>query len=135
MNVSVVEREADILPLFCQKIKNTWKCNSMLPIRLSDMYRGSFLTCTFNFFAWFDVFTVGAVKVTVVWEATLHPLARLPVSCRHSEQRCPAGWQPTLFRFTYVVAQAHKSLLSRNIYGGGKFATLGCVRPKKRRHK
>jgi len=81
---------------------------------------------------WFDVFTVGAVQMTVVWDTTLHPLAHLPVSCRHSEQRCPAGLQPALLRFTHVVAQGHKPLFyARNIYGGGKDATLGCVRPKK----
>jgi len=108
----------------------------MSPIRLSDMSRASFLTFTFNFFVWFVVFTVGAVKMTVVWEATLHPVAHLPVSCRHSEQRCPAGLQPTVLRFTHVVAQVHKPLFyPRNIYGVGKFATLGCVRPKKRHHK
>jgi hypothetical protein len=96
------------------------------------MHRASFLTSTFNFFVWFDVFTVGAVKMTVVWDATLYPFAHFPVSCRHSEQRCPAGLQPTLLRFTHVVAQGHEPLfLPRNIYGGGKVATLGCVRPKK----
>lgn len=43
--------------------------------------------------------------------------------------------QSTLLRFTYVVAQDYKSLfLLGNIYGGGKFATLGRLRSKKTNH-
>jgi len=108
----------------------------MLPIGLSGMQKARFLTFTFNVFVWFDVFTVGAVQMNVVWETTLHPLAHLPVSCRPSEQRYSAGLQPTPLRFTHVVAQGHKPLFyAWNIYGGGKVATLGCVRPQKRHHK
>jgi hypothetical protein len=60
----------------------------------------------------------------------LSPASRYRIPCHNSDAQ--QGWQPTLLRFTYVVAQEHKSLSPPgNIYEGEKVATVGRNRPKK----
>jgi hypothetical protein len=65
-----------------------------------------------------------------VW-LLLHPNIHLLVSGLVSQQLCPAGLQPTLLRFTHVVAQEHKYLFQGLFAGKGKVATLERVRPEK----
>jgi hypothetical protein len=66
ISVSVGEREADSSRLSCLKIKNVWKWKTISVISLYGMHRENFLIFVFNFFVWLDIFTVGAVKMTVV---------------------------------------------------------------------